>query len=116
MRMYRPLFAFFFLLPLACSSPAKNSVPPPCAGVAPDAAEACLTEHYFKGYAAQPLDACQGFVPTTQKVAGRKEIFFFLGGPSVDGAAQIEGQFLQRFYETYDLTFFTKEPAGYANV
>src|SRR3954471_8510328 len=96
-------FCAFFFIPLlvACSSTEKSSVPPPCAGVAPDAAEACLTDHYFQGYAPQSLTACKGFVPTTEKVGARKEISFFVGGPTVnDGSARIEGQFLQRFYES----------------
>jgi hypothetical protein len=105
------------LLPLvlACSS-ADNRATPPCEGVPPDAAEACLTEHYFRGYSAQSLTPCPGFVPTTKKVAARKEIDFFLGAGTIDDAARAQGQSLQRFYEPYELTFFTRKAGSGAGL
>jgi len=99
------------LLPfaLACSSSDKPRAALPCEGVSPEAAEACLTEHYFRGYAAQPLAACANFVPTTRKVSGKKEISFFLGGSTVDTSVRAEGQSLQRYFEPYEITFFTRQ-------
>ncbi len=101
------------LAALACSSSGQQA-PGPCDGLAPDAAEVCLTDHYFHGYAAQPLTACGFFVPTKKKVGARKEINFFSGGATTDTSVRAEGQFLQRFYEPYDLTFFTRQPGAAA--
>lgn len=106
------LLAVVPALALACSSSSSEPAPPPCEGTAPDAMEACLTDHYFRGYGPQPVAPCAGFVNTAQKVAGRKEITFFTGGPAVDAHARTEGQFLQRFYEPYELTFFTRQPSA----
>jgi hypothetical protein len=50
-------------------------------------------------------------VDTTKKVADRKEITFFTGGTAVDAAVRTQGQFLQRFYDPYELTFFTRQAA-----
>ena len=111
-----PLAAAHLPLAAACSSGSGSHEPDPCAGVAPDASEACLTDHYFHGYAAQPLTACTGFLPTTKKVGGRKEINLFLGGASTDVSVRAEGQFLQRFYEPYELTFFTRQPGAPASM
>ena len=102
-------------LVLACSS-SSNRAAIPCEAIAPEGAEACLTTHYFLGYAPQPLAPCSGFVPTTRKIAGRKQIDFFLGGSTVDASVRIEGQLLQRFYEPYELTFFTRQPGAPAAV
>lgn len=96
-------------LTVACSSSSGQKGPPPCEGN-PDQ-EACLTEHYFKGYAAQSLTQCTNFPLTKKKLASRREIFFFLGTTVVDDSAVSEGRFLQRFYEPYELTFFTQKPA-----
>jgi len=100
----------------ACSSSDDAPAPPPCEGVAPEGREACLTDYYFRGYGPQPVAPCPGFTPTSMKVAGRKEIDFFLGGTSVDASARAEGQFLQRFYEPYELTFFTRNAAAPAGI
>lgn len=97
---------------LACSSSDDGRAPPPCEGVAPEAQQQCLTDHYFRGYGPQPVPPCTNFTTTAKKVAGRKEIDFFLGGIAVDAFARTEGQFLQRFYEPYELTFFTQRAAG----
>lgn len=116
MRWLAPLLLGAVVVLGACSSDDAGA-PPPCEGVAPEGREACLTDYYFRGYGAQPVAPCAGFTPTSMKVAGRKEIDFFLGGTSVDAFARAEGQFLQRFYETYELTFFTRNaaaPAGLA--
>ena len=94
----------------------SDPVPPPCEGVAPAEQEACLSDHYFHGYAAQALTACPGFVPTQKKLAARREIDFFTGGTVVDAYVRAEGQFLQRYYEPYDLTFFTRAPAAFAGL
>jgi hypothetical protein len=96
----------------ACSSSSDPPPPPPCEGVAPVAREACLTDHYFHGYAPQNLAACASFVPTQKKLAARRQIDFFLGSTVVDDSARAEGQFLQRFYEPYELAFFTQQPAA----
>lgn len=102
---------------LACSSSDEGAAPAPCEGVAPEAQEQCLTDHYFRGYGAQPVPPCTNFTITAKKVAGRKEIDFFTGGNAVDAYVRTEGQFLQRFYDPYELTFFTRRPsspAGFA--
>jgi len=96
---------------VACGS-SSDPIPPPCDGVLPEAKQACLTEHYFRGYAPQTIEACTNFVVTTQKVAAEKEITFFTGGSAVDAFVRTEGQFLQRFYEPYELTFFTRQAAA----
>lgn len=96
----------------ACSSANDDPVPPPCSGVAPAEQEACLTEHYFHGYAPQAIASCPGFIPTTKKLDARREITFFQGGPIRDEAVRAEGQFLQRYYEPYTLAFFTRAPAA----
>lgn len=88
--------------------------PLPCAGEAGEALETCLTAHYFQGYEPQSAPACGGggFVPTTRKVAQRKELTLFLGdGDIVDLDVRTEGRFLQRFFEPYELTLFTRAPA-----
>jgi hypothetical protein len=106
-------FALAALAALAGCSSASDPPPPPCEGVAPAEQEACLTDHYFHGYAPQGIPACAGFVPTQKKLADRREITFFLGGGTVvDAFVRAEGQFLQRYYEPYELTFFTRQPAG----
>ena len=104
------------LVPAACSSASSDPVPPPCEGVAPAEQEACLTEHYFHGYAAQAITTCPGFIPTHKKLAARREIDFFTGGTVVDAYVRAEGQFLQRYYEPYELTFFTRVPAAPAGL
>jgi hypothetical protein len=103
------------LVPAACGS-ASEHVPPPCEGVAPADQEACLTDHYFHGYAPQALTACPGFVATQKKLAARSAIDFFTGATVVDAFVRAEGQFLQRYYETYELTFFTRVPAAPAGI
>jgi hypothetical protein len=114
-RALRSFFAAAVFPLVACSSDATPARPP-CEGVAPDAQESCLSLHYFRGYGPQPVAACGDFTPTAMKVADRKEIFFFLGSTSVDASARAEGQFLQRYYEQYDLTFFTRAPAAAAGL
>jgi hypothetical protein len=104
------------LVATACSSSDDDAAPPPCTDAAPDAQETCLTDHYFHGYGTQPVAACADFARTTMKVAGRKEIVFFTGGTAVDAYARTEGQFLQRFYEPYELAFFTRRPAAGAGM
>lgn len=115
MRWLAPLL--LSILPLSglaaagCSSDDADAPPPPCEGVAPDGQEACLTAHYFTGYGPSGIEPCPELKPTAKRVAGRKEIDFFLGSSSPDAYARAEGQFLQRFYETYELTFFTRRAA-----
>jgi hypothetical protein len=46
------------------------------------------------------------------KLAARREIDFFTGPTTVDAYVRAEGQFLQRYYEPYELTFFTRAPAA----
>jgi hypothetical protein len=99
-------------LATACSSAVTDAPPPPCEGVAPADQEACLTDHYFHGYAPQAIQPCPGFVATQKKLADRREITFFQGGTVVDAYVRAEGQFLQRYYEPYELTFFTRQPAA----
>ena len=110
------LLLVLLLIPAACSSASDEPVPPPCAGVAPADQEACLGEHYFRGYAPQAITACSGFVPTQKKLAARREIAFFTGAGVVDAYVRAEGQFLQRFYDPYELTFFTRAPAAPAGL
>jgi hypothetical protein len=108
------LFGPLALLAAAACSSSSNvtAAPPPCEGVAPADRETCLTNHYFHGFAPQNLPPCPRFVPTRQKLAARREIEFFLGSTNVvDDYARAEGQFLQRYYEPYELTFFTQTPA-----
>ena len=98
-----------------CSSAtAGPPPPPPCQGDADQ--QTCLTAHYFQGFSPETIEPCPGFVATVKKVSARREIDFFLGGGVVDDNARAEGQFLQRFYQTYDLTFFTTQPAGPAGL
>jgi len=103
------------VVPAACSA-SSDPVPPPCEGVAPAEQEACLTAHYFRGYGPVGLAACPGFVATQKKLAARREIDFFTGGSVVDAYVRAEGQFLQRYYEPYELTFFTRVPAAPAGL
>jgi hypothetical protein len=99
----------------ACGS-SSDPPPPPCEGALPEAKQACLTDYYFRGYGPQTVEPCANFVVTTKKVAGEKEITFFTGGTAVDAFVRTEGQFLQRFYDPYELTFFTRQPAAPAPV
>lgn len=94
----------------ACSSGSGESHPP-CEGVAPDQQESCLTDHYFSGSAGPDNPACAGFTPTREKIGGRKEVAFFQGPGIADGDLVMEGRFLQGFYATYDLRFFTQGAA-----
>lgn len=98
----------------ACSSASSPPPPPPCQGD-PDQAT-CLTAHYFQGFGPETVQPCAGFVPTAKKVSARRQLDFLLGDGVVDDSARIEGQFLQRYYQTYDLTFFTQEPAAPAGL
>lgn len=97
------------------------AAPLPCAGQAGEALETCLTAHYFQGYEPQSAPACAGvgFVPATRKVSQRKELTLFLGdGDIVDVDVRTEGRFLQRFFEPYELTLFTRAaavPSGLGN-
>ncbi|MDB4933462.1 MAG: hypothetical protein JWP87_434 [Labilithrix sp.] len=101
------------LAALAACSSSIESPPPPCEGVAPAEQETCLTDHYFHGYSPLGIPACPFFVPTTKKLDSRREITFFLGGGTVvDAFVRAEGQFLQRYYEPYALSFFTRQPAA----
>jgi hypothetical protein len=117
MRLRASASLLFFLLGIgACSSASSDPIPPPCEGVAPAEKETCLTDHYFHGYGPLGIAACQGFVPTQKKLAARREINFFTGGPVVDAYVRAEGQFLQRYYEPYELAFFTGVPAAPAGL
>jgi hypothetical protein len=98
----------------ACSSASSPPPPPPCEGAADQ--QACLTAHYFQGFAPQTIQPCPGFVATVMKVSARRPIDFFLGYGVADDSARAEGQFLQRFYQTYDLTFLTTHPAAPAGL
>lgn len=103
----------FVSLPLLAACKEDEPPPPlPCDGQAGDALEACLTAHYFQGYEPQTAPACVGFTPTTRKIARRQELTLFLGsGDIADADAQTEGRFLQRFFEPYELTLFTRAAA-----
>ena len=116
MRSRSAALLFCLLVPGACSSASSDPIPPPCEGAAPADQEACLTEHYFKGYGPVGIAACEGFVPTQMKLAARREIDFFTGGTVVDAYVRAEGQFLQRYYATYELTFFARAPAAPAGL
>ena len=103
------------LLALAGCSSSSSSTSPPCEGN-PDQ-RGCLTDHYFHGYAPEQMAQCTNFPLTKMKVDGQREITFFLGtGTVVDDSARSEGQFLQRFYEPYGLTFFTQQAAQYSGI
>lgn len=110
------LLLLLLFVPAACSSASSDrdsdAKPPPCEGVPPADQEACLSDHYFRGYAAQAITACTGFVASQKKLAARREIDFFTGSTVVDAYVRAEGQFLQRYYEPYELTFFTRAPAA----
>jgi len=112
--MRAALLAVLALLAGAACSSTSSAPPPPCQGD-PDQ-ETCLTAHYFQGFGPETIQPCAGFVPTAQKVSARRQIDFFLGNVVADDNARAEGQFLQRYYQTYDLTFFTREPAAPAGL
>lgn len=77
--------------------------------------EACLTAHYFAGYQPRANPACAGFSPSTLKIAGRREVSLFRAPVIFDDALVTQGHFLQRFYQDYELSFFTRErPQGVA--
>jgi hypothetical protein len=110
MRRVLPLLGLALLV--GCSS-STSEYHPPCEGAAPDQQEACLTSHYFEGGTNDDAnDPCPGFIPTNEKIGGRREVGFFMGvGISDDDVIQ-EGRWLSRFYVPYELTFFTREPAN----
>jgi len=108
----RSVAVLLVLVATACSS-SGSSYHPPCEGVAPDGQEACLTDFYFKDDSPPaPAALCPRFVPSSEKVGGRREVSFFLGVGMSDDDARQEGRSLQRFYRTYDLTFFTRAPTA----
>lgn len=112
---WAPALLLVLLVAPACSS-ASERVPPPCEGTPPAEQEACLTEHYFRGLGPAGLPACANFVVTEKKVAARREIELFTGASIVDAYVRAEGQFLQRYYDPYELTFFTRTPAAPAGI
>lgn len=93
----------------ACSSSDESA--PPCENVAPADKEACLSDHYFQGYAPSSLAACAGITASAQKIGARREVAFFYAPGISDGDIVLEGRYLQRFYASYDLTFFTRGPS-----
>ena len=97
----------------ACSSSSDTTYRPPCESAAADQKETCLTAHYFEGGdVTDANEPCPGFVPGDQKIAGRREIGFFIGVGVGDDDVIQEGRWLRRFYDPYELTFFTREPAN----
>jgi hypothetical protein len=66
---------------------------------------------YFEGYQPNTLDKCARFAGTSQKVGGSREIAFFRSPAITDAEVTLEGQYLQRFYSNYDLTFFSRQYA-----
>jgi hypothetical protein len=111
MRFARPLL--FAIALLACkdaADSAETSAPPPCESSSPEEKEQCLSDHYFRGYEPATRDSCAGFSGAKEKIRGRREIAFFTSGSITDQDVVTEGQFLQRYYEAYDLTFFTTAP------
>jgi hypothetical protein len=110
MRRLFPLLGLTLLF--ACSSSSGSEYRPPCSSAAPDQQESCLTAHYFEG---DPPNAenqpCAGFVVGDEKIGGRREIGFFTGIGIGDDDVQKEGRWLARFYEPYELTFFTRAPS-----
>jgi hypothetical protein len=106
--------ALLLALVAACSSASATPDPPPCQGDPNQ--EACLTAHYFQGFGPETVGPCMGFVATAKKVSARRQLDFFLGDGVADVGARAEGQFLQRYYQTYDLTFFTRTPAAPAGL
>lgn len=78
-------------------------------GVCGDAADqqACLTQHFLRGYEATPIDLCKG--ASSAKVNGSKEIALVLGTGIIDLEAQTAGRKLQRYYEAYAVHFFVRE-------
>jgi hypothetical protein len=86
--------------------------PPPCVGVAVEEQGACLTSYYFQGYEPQGWAACKGFVGSTEKIGRTQALSLFLGGQTIEHAdLQVEGRFLQRYYEPYELTLTTATAA-----
>lgn len=113
----RQLFSYVLLLGAAACSSSHESKPGPCDGLSPDDTQACITKMYFSGYQPTTLDKCGRFVGTTQKVGGKREIAFFRSPAMTDVDVTAEGQYLQRFYADYDLTFFSRQyamPVGYS--
>jgi hypothetical protein len=109
------LLCFLFSVSVACSSGHSSSAGP-CDGLSPDDTEACWTKMYFTGYQPSTLDRCPRFVGTTEKVSGKREIAFFRSPAMTDYEVTLEGQYLQRFYDNYDLKFFARQgalPVGY---
>ncbi len=106
-RFAAPLLA---LLLVACSSDDTPSDPPPtrCTDLTQ---ETCLTQYYFRDYQASKESPCAGFTASTQKVAARRELVLFFGGEATEGTVAAQGGYLQRFYDPYDLTFFTRQRA-----
>lgn len=96
----------------ACSSSSSTPSRPPCESAPPEEQESCLTKHYFETAAyTNSNQACSGFVVGDQKIAGRREIGLFMGVGVGDDDVMQEGVWLRGFYEPYELTFFTREPA-----
>jgi hypothetical protein len=92
-----------------CSS--SDDARPPCDGLAGDEAEQCFTKLYFGGGSPSALSPCPRFAGTTEKVGGRREVVFFESAAMSQSDVTLEGGYLQRFWATYDLTFFTRGPA-----
>jgi hypothetical protein len=109
MRRFLPLLGLSLLA--ACSS-SRSEYHPPCETAPPDQQESCLTAHYFEGGGTDDSnEPCPGFVVGDQKIGGRREIGFFTGIGIGDDDVTQEGRWLRRFYEPYELTFFTREPS-----
>jgi hypothetical protein len=95
-----------------CSA-TKSEYHPPCETAPPDGQETCLTDHYFANAGESENEPCGFFVPGTEKIGGRREVGFFMGVGITDDDVVQEGRWLQRFYTPYELSFFSREPAGF---
>jgi hypothetical protein len=92
-----------------CSS--SDDAKGPCDGLAADEAEQCFTNLYFGGGSPSTLSPCPRFAGTSEKVGGRREVVFFESAAMSQSDVALEGGYLQRFWATYDLAFFTRGPA-----
>jgi hypothetical protein len=103
--MVRVAAVFFSCSILGCSS--KDSPAPICQGATD--MQACLTDHYLRGYPATAKTNCDG--TSNAAIDGQKRLVFHIAPVVGDIAAQAEGRALQHYYDPYKLFFFTNAPA-----